>query len=249
MSVTQENLLQQLSQFRVQASQIKLRHNTEADLKLLNDPIQDYTIELTPSLLKYGNVNSIVDLYLKKMVDENHHDLGIKSKLLNQKRPTVAQSSRLTQPSATAKSSLLSKKPDMRSTVKKSPTRDKSNKAPSSHAVANRMTKHTRTQTATSSRPKSYGASAKQNTAGQDISVDRLSSNPVLKPGVTAEDLAARLLSHKLTTENKLKLERERQEEQIRANQRLQLTNTYKNDKLLSGTRAPLKDRVDKILE
>ena len=47
-----------------------MKHNTESDLKLLNDPIADYEITLTPKLLQFGNVSSVVDT--------NLDDLGIK---------------------------------------------------------------------------------------------------------------------------------------------------------------------------
>ena len=81
-----------------------MKHNQEADLKLLNDPIQDYEIMLTPKLLQFANVSSVVDMYLSKQVDVNMDDLGIKQKLTGQKRSTIPQSSRLTQHAATAKS-------------------------------------------------------------------------------------------------------------------------------------------------
>ena len=51
MALTAENLLDQLNQFSRQAALIRMKHNTESDLKLLNDPIADYEITLTPKLL------------------------------------------------------------------------------------------------------------------------------------------------------------------------------------------------------
>lgn len=70
--------------FSRQANQIRLSHNTESDLKLLNDPILDYDIVLTPKLLRFGNVASVVDMYLKKsgIIDENKDDLGLKQRLV-----------------------------------------------------------------------------------------------------------------------------------------------------------------------
>ena len=58
-----------------------MKHNQEADLKLLNDPIQDYEIMLTPKLLQFANVAGVVDMYLSKQVDVNADDLGIKKGL------------------------------------------------------------------------------------------------------------------------------------------------------------------------
>ena len=55
-------------------------------MKLLNDPIQDYEILLTPKLLKFANIGGVVDMYLKKQVDVNLDDLGLKQRLLGQKR-------------------------------------------------------------------------------------------------------------------------------------------------------------------
>ena len=55
-----------------------MKHNQEADLKLLNDPIQDYEIMLTPKLLQFANVAGVVDMYLSKQVDVNADDLGLK---------------------------------------------------------------------------------------------------------------------------------------------------------------------------
>lgn len=78
--------MNQLNQFTRQANQIKMKHNQEGDLKLLNDPIQDYEILLTPKLLKFANIGGVVDMYLKKQVDVNLDDLGLKQRLLGQKR-------------------------------------------------------------------------------------------------------------------------------------------------------------------
>ena len=58
-----------------------MKHNQEADLKLLNDPIQDYEIMLTPKLLQFANVAGVVDMYLSKQVDVNADDLGLKQGL------------------------------------------------------------------------------------------------------------------------------------------------------------------------
>ena len=73
-------------------------------MKLLNDPIQDYEILLTPKLLKFANVGGVVDMYLKNQVDVNLDDLGLKQRLQGQKRTTVAKNSRLTQPASTSRS-------------------------------------------------------------------------------------------------------------------------------------------------
>ena len=81
MAISQESLLSHLDQLTKQANQIKMKHNQEADLKLLNDPIQDYEIMLTPKLLQFANVAGVVDMYLSKQVDVNADDLGLKQGL------------------------------------------------------------------------------------------------------------------------------------------------------------------------
>lgn len=81
MAISQESLLSHLNQLTKQANQIKMKHNQEADLKLLNDPIQDYEIMLTPKLLQFANVAGVVDMYLSKQVDVNADDLGLKQGL------------------------------------------------------------------------------------------------------------------------------------------------------------------------
>ena len=81
MAISQESLLSHLNQLTKQANQIKMKHNQEADLKLLNDPIQDYEIMLTPKLLQFANVAGVVDMYLSKQVDVNAGDLGLKQGL------------------------------------------------------------------------------------------------------------------------------------------------------------------------
>lgn len=63
--------------------QIRSKHNSEADLKLINDPIQDFSINLTPSLMKFSNIGTIVDMYLSKQVDVKADDLGLSQKLVS----------------------------------------------------------------------------------------------------------------------------------------------------------------------
>ena len=51
-------------------------------MKLLNDPIQDFDVALTPKLLQFANIGHVVDMYLTKQVDTNLDDLGIKQRLV-----------------------------------------------------------------------------------------------------------------------------------------------------------------------
>ena len=83
-----------------------------------------------------------------------------------------------------------------------------------------------------------------------DTSHDKsITSNPVLKPGVTAEDLAARLLQHKISSEMKIKQAQDRKEQEIKAAQKLKI-NTNANDKILNGRKdAPIYERVEKELQ
>lgn len=60
---TEENLLSKLNELTKQANQIRLKHNTEADQKLLADPILDFDVALTPQLLQFGNIHNLLDLF------------------------------------------------------------------------------------------------------------------------------------------------------------------------------------------
>ena len=55
-SLTEDNLLEQLNRFSQAATAIRLKHTTVEDQKLLADPILDYEIALTPKLLQFGNI-------------------------------------------------------------------------------------------------------------------------------------------------------------------------------------------------
>ena len=70
----------------------------------------------------------------------------------------------------------------------------------------------------------------------------------MLKPGVTAEDLANRLLGHKLQTEHKIKMQQQQREEEIKALQQLHI-NSQKNEKLVGSNFAPIYDRVENELQ
>ena len=202
--------MNQLNQFTRQANKIKMKHNQEGDLKLLNDPIQDYEILLTPKLLKFANIGGVVDMYLKKQVDVNLDDLGLKQRLLGQKRQTVANSSRLTQPTSTAKSNQMIRS-GRQTGGRQSPTNSQRDG-------------FSRTQTTGlgSSRTQAYlgrsGYQSRARVSNAEYSLDLSAvSNPILKPGVTAEDLAARLMSHKIKTENKVRMKRQQMDDEILA--------------------------------
>lgn len=62
-SLTAENLLSHLNQFKKQANAIRTRHNTDKDQKMLADPILNYEIGLTPKLLQFGNLKVLTSLY------------------------------------------------------------------------------------------------------------------------------------------------------------------------------------------
>lgn len=69
----------------------------------------------------------------------------------------------------------------------------------------------------------------------------------MLKPGVTAEDLAQRLMRHKERTEMRIQEERERIAMEERAAVQQPNINSGKNEQLLGG-RKPIHTRVDKVL-
>lgn len=81
-ALTEESLLEKLNQWSKEATQIRLKHSTVEDQKLLADPILGYEIALTPKLLQFGNVQSICDLAGNGLVDMREEDLGLSKKLL-----------------------------------------------------------------------------------------------------------------------------------------------------------------------
>ena len=76
-----------------------------------------------------------------------------------------------------------------------------------------------------------------KSTTEQSLDLSQV-SNPLLKSSVTAEDLAARLMSHKIKAENKIRMKRQQMEDELLAQGRPQ-TNTHKNEQMVSD-RAPI---------
>jgi len=98
-AITEANLLSQLNEYAKLANQIRLKHNQEADLKLLADPVIDFDVILTPKLLQFGNIQTLLDMYAAGEVDAEADDLGLQQTLRaspSKKKTTKPLSSRLT---------------------------------------------------------------------------------------------------------------------------------------------------------
>ena len=149
--------------------------------------------------------------------------------------------SRLTQPASTAKSNHQRTKSGRPTTALQTP-----NHLNNKFAATHREYDFSRTQNF-DNRSGHHSRQRFKSQTEKSLDLSQISNpNPMLKPGVTAEDLANRLMSHKLKAENKIRLKQQQEYNELMADRRPQ-TNTNKNAKLVAD-QAPIHNRVDKII-